>query len=523
MKLSKILFIACALMIASPAPADAQFNKWKEKAKEKIKKGKEKIEQATGITGLPGHPNDKGPSQQDGVGRSVGDNVTNDATSGSSYKKNDVKEVSSWRESSAMPDEYSLNTPEGLGMVHAATFGSAFTDLRGVYHEPKETSSTIHLVIDDDKPSFSDFYDGVAYVTYYNGKSVSFYINERGEKLFDSNVHESDDAKMPRFYKGRVLEIPGFRENNPNVMIRDKQGNVVKEFNTAFASPYFVNGIAAIGLDNGFGKGKSVKFIDTNGNYILDNLTINIPASSNVSLDNVLEVAAREEKEGLTAFPAWDSAAQTILWGFRNAAGNVVIKPKYQAITDFSDGMAKFYADGKWGFIDKSGREVIPASFSIMPSDFDSGMARVLTVNDDAYLIDKSGKKVRGPISIHAKDGNENYISPFFDGHAIIGYGFEGMHGHYCLVDRFFNKKAWFRPGIPMFWSTPVGVLDGKLYIKEGPGRNWWMLDPNTCDLLMDALSEPFVNGYSRYNGQSGHGFVDENFNYVIKFEENEF
>lgn len=74
-----------------------------------------------------------------------------------------------------------------------------------------------------------------------------------------------------------------------------------------------------------------------------------------------------------------------------------------------------------------------------------------------------------------------------------------------------------------MFWSTPVGVLDGKLYIKEGPGRNWWMLDPNTCDLLMDALSEPFVNGYSRYDGQSGHGFVDENFNYVIKFEENEF
>lgn len=519
MKLSRVLIIACALIIAAPAPADAQFSKLKARAEEKFKKGKEKLMEATGVPGLS---QENSSSNRDGVGRSVGDRVSDDATSGTSYKKSDVKETSSWRESSAMPAEDDLDTPEGLAAVHAATFGIPFRYLRGAFHQPKETSSTIHLVIDDDMPSFSDFYDGVAYVHYYDGKSVSFYINERGEKLFDSKVHVSDAANMPRFCNGRVLETPDIWENERNVRIRDKRGNTVKEFNTRVASPYFVNGIAAIGIDNGLGSPKSVKFIDTDGNYVLENLTVNIPTAGDVNFDALVSVAVREEKEGLIAFPAWDATARTVLWGFRNAAGNVVIKPRYMAVADFSDGMAKFFADGKWGFIDKTGREAIPASFSIMPSNFNSGFARVLTKNNEAYFIDKNGKKVRGPINVYAKDGNENYISPFFNGYAIVGYGYEGMRDHYCLVDRNFNKKAWFRTDLPLDWDTPVGMHDGKLYIQHGfdTVRNWWMLDPATCDLQIDALYNPFINGYSRYDNK---GYVDSNFNYVIKFEKNEF
>lgn len=525
MRLSKIFIIAAALSLAAPVPAEAQIlGKWKKKAEETIKKGKDKIEKETGIKGIPGISKGNKTSQQGGVGRSVGDKVTDDATSGASYKKSDDKGSTTWRESSAMPSAEDLETPEGFGMLHASTFGEPFFYLRKAYHTPRETSSTVHLVLDDDMPNFSDFYDGVAYVNTYPGKSQSFYINERGEKLFDSRTHISDAKAMPRFYNGRVLEKTDPKEQK--VLIRDKQGNIIKEFNTIFASPYFVNGVAAIGFDNGFGKGKTIKYIDTNGNFILDNISISAPSSSSMSLVAAMDNLVREEKDGLIAFPAWNETAGAFLWGFRDATGRVVIKPKYHGVRDFSDGMAAFvmigngYDNNKWGFIDKTGREVIPASFSKMPSDFDSGLARVVSRNEDAYLIDKTGKKVKGPYSYHANDGQESYISPLFKGNALIEYNLEGQPNYFYLVDRFFNKKAWFRIPVNISFDTPIGFVDDKLYLKTNTGgRDVFMLNPNNFDLEMDALYNPFINGYSRYSD----GYIDDNFNYVIKFEKNEF
>lgn len=178
------------------------------------------------------------------------------------------------------------------------------------------------------------------------------------------------------------------------------------------------------------------------------------------------------------------------------------------------------YDNNKWGFIDKTGREVIPASFSKMPSDFDSGLARVVSRNEDAYLIDKTGKKVKGPYSYHANDGQESYISPLFKGNALIEYNLEGQPNYFYLVDRFFNKKAWFRIPVNISFDTPIGFVDDKLYLKTNTGgRDVFMLNPNNFDLEMDALYNPFINGYSRYSD----GYIDDNFNYVIKFEKNEF
>ncbi|MBK8953171.1 MAG: WG repeat-containing protein [Chitinophagaceae bacterium] len=58
----------------------------------------------------------------------------------------------------------------------------------------------------------------------------------------------------------------------------------------------------------------------------------------------------------------------------------------------FSEGLAAVNKDGKWGYIDEKGKEIIPLKFSFAGS-FDSGNAKVM-VAGKWIIIDKAGKKV---------------------------------------------------------------------------------------------------------------------------------
>ena len=45
-------------------------------------------------------------------------------------------------------------------------------------------------------------------------------------------------------------------------------------------------------------------------------------------------------------------------WGFKNAAGNWAIPAKYDQVSDFQDGLARVELEGKWQWIDTSGKQV---------------------------------------------------------------------------------------------------------------------------------------------------------------------
>ena len=48
------------------------------------------------------------------------------------------------------------------------------------------------------------------------------------------------------------------------------------------------------------------------------------------------------------------------------------------------------------------------------------------------------------------------------------------------------------------------------------------MVNPVNLDQLMPDLENPFVNGYSSIY-RNGMGYLNSNFEFVIKFEKNEF
>ncbi|WP_230656830.1 WG repeat-containing protein [Psychrobacter sp. I-STPA10] len=88
-------------------------------------------------------------------------------------------------------------------------------------------------------------------------------------------------------------------------------------------------------------------------------------------------------------------------WGFIDKSGKLVIPFQYDYVgpmeysvtkKGFSEGLAAVYKDGQWGFIDKSGKLVIPYQFKYAYS-FQNGVASV-SKDDKWGVIDKTGRTV---------------------------------------------------------------------------------------------------------------------------------
>jgi hypothetical protein len=82
--------------------------------------------------------------------------------------------------------------------------------------------------------------------------------------------------------------------------------------------------------------------------------------------------------------------------GFIDKTGREIISlTKYDWADSFSEGLAGVRLNGKWGFIDKTGKEVIPLKYNIV-LPFSEGVAEV-RVNYKIGLIDKTGKEIFPP------------------------------------------------------------------------------------------------------------------------------
>jgi hypothetical protein len=72
----------------------------------------------------------------------------------------------------------------------------------------------------------------------------------------------------------------------------------------------------------------------------------------------------KENSEGMLPFRLLNTDVNvTPLWGFADRKSNILIKPKYQDVESFSNGLAGVQLNGKWGFVDHHGRMVIRPQF----------------------------------------------------------------------------------------------------------------------------------------------------------------
>ena len=84
-------------------------------------------------------------------------------------------------------------------------------------------------------------------------------------------------------------------------------------------------------------------------------------------------------------------------WGYINTTGKEVIPCQYtyDTVGAFSGEMAAVQKNGKWGYINIKGEEAIPVSIeALRANDCANGLAVIISDENSFYVIDKSGKNV---------------------------------------------------------------------------------------------------------------------------------
>ncbi len=134
--------------------------------------------------------------------------------------------------------------------------------------------------------------------------------------------------------------------------------------------------------------------------------------------------------------------------GFVDSSGKFVIRPQYDDVKPFSEGLAAVKINGRWGFVDTAGSLVVkPAYDDVQPFS----QQRALVVKDGKYgYIDPSGQVV-----IEPQFFEEAY--PFSNGLALIKmngrYGYIDQTGDFFIEPQFYDADS-FKEGAAL-----VGVV----------------------------------------------------------------
>ena len=319
----------------------------------------------------------------------------------------------------------------------------------------------------------------------------------------------------------------------------------------------YENGVAIITKDVGL-SAKSV-FIDINGNEIM-------PKIAELANSKGYRLSASDNRplcDGLAAFPIHGGLSEKTVWGFRDAKGNVIVKPIYKKVQDFSNGMAGVLVDvngvDKWGFIDTKGNMVIQPKYTIEPSQFDvCGLAMVIDKDAMCSFINKNGETV-----------SKSYadITPFYNGKAIytefadqdVTSGKWVSHNsgdRTFLIDSDFNIIAtlgenvlhasnanngmrFFNKGIDeinnynflRYSLYPIGTsfVNGNMYL--GFSMEYAAMLNETGDITICGITGFFSDGLAPVNNvplaisnkDGSVGYVNEMGEWIIKFEEDNF
>ena len=187
-----------------------------------------------------------------------------------------------------------------------------------------------------------------------------------------------------RFSEGLAFAAKGEEGSSAKWGYIDKSGNTAIPFEYLSAND-FKDGIGLVGMGDGSGDA----YIDKTGKVIARYADY---------------ISVLDPSEGLTAVRALDGK-----WGFIDSTGRITIACEYEAVGErgFSDGLAIVKLNNKWGFIDNTGNIAIPCEYDALFEFVDSFAVAVKAGR--CGVINKSG----------------DVIVPF--AHDLIGYIGEGF------------------------------------------------------------------------------------------------
>ena len=171
-------------------------------------------------------------------------------------------------------------------------------------------------------------------------------------------------------------------------------------------------------------------------------------------------------------------------------------KREYEFVDGYVEELARVCLNDKWGFIDKSGRLVIPCKYDDSGS-FSEGLAEVGLKDESGYykygFIDKSGTEVIPCMYYYAR--------PFHDGRALIG-----LNGKYGFIDKSGTEvipcKYWevysFSEGLALI------RLNGKYGFIDKSGTEVIPCKYEDAHIFCNGRAKVQLNGKQGYVNKSG-------------------
>ncbi|MBF0500215.1 MAG: WG repeat-containing protein [Candidatus Riflebacteria bacterium] len=183
-----------------------------------------------------------------------------------------------------------------------------------------------------------------------------------------------------------------------------------------------------------------------------------------------------------------------------NLSRKELFSREFEKIRPFIDGLAACSLQDRWGFIDQTGKIVIPVQYSWV-SDFGNAQAAVMTATA-CIVIDRQGRRVFRPI--------------------LDETGWKGIPnvGRYVV----FNKKCGFYRDDDTFsippclamahWFTDTGVVLG-----ETDDNAWHIFVPNAAEKVLDGITGVGYpkEGFCWFKTRGKFGFIDSKGNIAVK------
>ena len=187
-------------------------------------------------------------------------------------------------------------------------------------------------------------------------------------------------------------------------------------------------------------------------------------------------------------------------FGYIDKTGRLVIPGQWDVVGCFMEGLAPVMGDnGKFGYIDKTGRLVIPYKWNAAEF-FSEGLAKVQDANDKWGFIDKTGRLV-----IPCK---WEWPGDFREGLARVQedndkYGFIDKTGRVVIPCQW-NEASWFREGL-------AAVMDA---------NGWWGYIDKTGQVVIPCkwnCVEDFHEGLAKVQDANGKWFKIDKTGKVVK------
>lgn len=236
-------------------------------------------------------------------------------------------------------------------------------------------------------------------------------------------------------------------------------------------------------------------FIDKNGREVF-------PALTSVVQGDMGDLTVHPLREGRRVF----FNAETEKYGYADEAGRIVIQARFDDALDFSEGLAAVMVvegfDRLWGFIDTTGKLVIPHTYKSAPGRFSEGLAVVRhgVIDGEPHpmtLIDKTGREAMEPQLWG--------INEFHDGFAWVATGCDKLF----IMDRDFKEV---KDMTEYFYQNGngFGVCNFNMFTGPATDQVWGIDFPGGMQALNQDGEEPgdifTPDGQLLFSGASPEG-----------------